>query len=345
VSADPTKKVFGGQAILEGVMMRGPEAMVMAVRRPDGIIVVKDGNWIPLVKRIPILRWPFLRGAVVMIEAMVNGMQALTFSADVALSGSESEGGLKVDEGPGKALSAASITLSIVLAFAMGMALFVYLPHFCAGVVLNLLIGAPLMADPDLSNPGFHLITGFFKVAFFVGYVLLITMMKDIRRVFMYHGAEHKSIFAHENGEALTVENARRHSRLHPRCGTAFLAFVIIIAIALFAGVFPLLPFVQDLEGWRQYVVGASIKIPMLFPIAGASYEFIRWTGKFQGNPLLRFLGWPGLLMQRLTTREPDDAQIEVALVSLIRTLAQEGELDEAVYPTDAIEEIPAESP
>ena len=321
--------------------MRGPEAMVMAVRRPDGIIVVKDGNWIPLVKRIPVLRWPFLRGAVVMIEAMVNGMQALTFSADVALSGDEDGKGLKTGEGPGKAISTASITLSIVLAMAMGIGLFVYLPHFGAGVVFNLIGGMPLLDDPDLSNPIFHLITGVFKVSIFVGYVLLITLMKDIRRVFQYHGAEHKCIFAWEAREPLTVDNARRHSRLHPRCGTAFLAFVIIVAIALFASVFPVLPFVQELEGWRQYVVGASIKIPMLFPIAGVSYEFIRWAGKFQGNPLLRFMSWPGLAMQRLTTREPDDSQIAVALVSLLRALEQEGEIEDAEYPADPIEVLP----
>ncbi len=337
------KKTFGGQAILEGVMMRGPEAMVMAVRRPDGMIVVKDGNWVPLVKRIPVLRWPFLRGAGVMVEAMVNGMQALSFSADVALSASE-EGELRTDEGPGKALSTASITLTILVAFALGMVLFVYIPHFAAGVVMNLVLGLPLLDDPDLSHPLFHVITGVFKVGIFIGYVLLITTMKDIRRVFQYHGAEHKSIYALENGQDLTVENARAYSRLHPRCGTAFLAFVILVAIALFAGVFPLLPFVQDLEGWRQYVVGASIKIPMLFPIAGVSYEFIRWAGKFNRNPLFRFLSWPGLLMQYLTTREPDDQQIEVALVSLIRTLEQEGDLTDPVYPTDQIEEVPADA-
>jgi len=320
--------------------MRGPEAMVMAVRRPDGTVVVKDGNWVPLVKRLPVLRWPFLRGAVVMIEAMVNGMQALSFSADQALVSEDPEDpeeGLRTDKGPGKALSTASIALSITLAMGLGVVLFVYVPHFCAGVVLNLLIGESLMADPDLSHPGFHLLTGVFKVSIFVGYVLLITTMRDIRRVFQYHGAEHKSIYVWEAGEALTVENARKYSRLHPRCGTAFLAFVIIVAIALFAGVFPLLPFVQDLEGWRQFAVGASIKIPMLFPIAGVSYEFIKFAGKFKDNPLLKVMSLPGMLMQYLTTREPDDSQVEVALVSLIRALEIEGELEDPVYPSDNV--------
>ena len=309
----------------------------MAVRRPDGTVVYKDGNWVPLVKRLPVLRWPFLRGAVVMIEAMVNGMQALSFSADQALVTDEEREGLQTDKGPGKALSTASIALSITLAMGLGVVLFVYVPHFCAGVVLNLIIGQEILADPDLSHPGFHLLTGLFKVSIFVGYVMLITLMKDIRRVFQYHGAEHKSIYTWEAGEELTVANAQKYSRLHPRCGTAFLAFVIIVAIALFAGVFPLLPFVQDLEGWRQYVVGASIKIPMLFPIAGVSYEFIKFAGKFQDNPLLKVMSLPGMAMQHLTTREPDDQQVEVALVSLIRALEIEGELEDPVYPAENI--------
>ena len=317
--------------------MRGPEAMVMAVRRPDGTVVYQDGNWVPLVKRLPVLRWPFLRGAVVMIEAMVNGMQALSFSADQALVTEDDEGKLQTDKGPGKALSTASIALSITLAMGLGVVLFVYVPHFCAGLVLNLISGQELLADPDLSHPGFHLLTGLFKVSIFVGYVMLITLMKDIRRVFQYHGAEHKSIYTWEAGEELTVANAQKYSRLHPRCGTAFLAFVIIVAIALFAGVFPLLPFVQDLEGWRQFVVGASIKIPMLFPIAGVSYEFIKFAGKFQDNPVLKVMSLPGMAMQHLTTREPDDQQVEVALVSLIRALEIEGEIEEPVYPAENI--------
>ena len=155
--------------------------------------------------------------------------------------------------------------------------------------------------------------------------------------MFQYHGAEHKSIYTFEAGEELSVENARRFSRLHPRCGTAFLAFVILVAIAMFAGVYPLLPFLDDLEGWRRVAVGASIKIPMMFPIAGISYEFIRWAGKFRTNPVLRVLSWPGLVMQRLTTREPDDDQIQVALVSLIRTLEREGDLATPTYPDDVI--------
>ncbi|MDP7112990.1 MAG: DUF1385 domain-containing protein, partial [Myxococcota bacterium] len=349
----------------------GPEAMVMAVRRPDGRIVVKDSTWIPLVKRIPVLRWPFLRGAAVMVEAMINGMQALSYSADVAAAGeeeakrkaeaerttaeteaeteteteteseNENETEAESETETKGGLSNASIALTMLIAFGMGIGLFIYLPHFGSGVLLNLVSGDPLMADPDLGRPLFHLFTGLIKVSVFVGYILLITSMRDIRRVFQYHGAEHKSIYVWEAGEELTVDNARRHSRLHPRCGTAFLAFVILVAIALFAGVFPLLPFLDDLQGWQRFAAGASIKIPLMFPIAGISYEFIRWAGKFRKNPVLRVLSWPGLLMQRLTTREPDDDQLEVALVSLIRALQREGDLEAPAYPGDPLLPVP----
>ncbi len=341
-----TKNV-GGQAIIEGVMMRGPEAMVMAVRRPDGKIALRDGTWVPLVRRIPFLRWPFFRGTVVMIEALINGMQALSYSADVAAaedgdgrSGAPDGDGDAPEGGLGKGAIATSLTVSMLI----GVALFVYLPHFAAGVGLNAITGVPLLDDPDLDHPAFHLITGLIKVAIFAGYILLITAMKDIRRVFQYHGAEHKSIYTWEAGEELTVANARKMSRLHPRCGTAFLAFVILVAIAVYAGVFPLLPWLDGLEGWRRFAVGASVKLPLLLPIAGISYEFIRWAGKFNDNPVLRVLSWPGLLMQKLTTREPDDEQLEVALTSLIRTLEREGDLDHPSYPSCVILPEPDEA-
>lgn len=357
-----TTKNVGGQAIIEGVMMRGPEAMVMAVRRPDGKIAVRDGTWVPLVKRIPVLRWPFFRGSVVMVEALINGMQALSYSADVAAAeeasgkddGGKSDGGKtddgksddgETDDGETKGgLGSGAIAMSLTVSMLIGVALFVYLPHFVAGVALNGLTGVPLLDDPSLDHPAFHLITGVIKVTIFASYILAISAMKDIRRVFQYHGAEHKSIYTFESGEELTVENARKKSRLHPRCGTAFLAFVILVAILVYAGVFPLLPWLDDLDGWRRFALGASIKLPLLLPIAGISYEFIRWAGKYSNNPVLKVLSWPGLAMQKLTTREPDDSQLEVALVSLIRTLEREGDLTEPSYPSCVVLPKPQEA-
>ncbi len=332
-------------------MMRGPVAMCMAVRRLDGSILVEDGNWVPLVKRIPVLRWPFLRGAAVMVEAMVNGMQALSFSANVAAAdeaarNGETDGDAPKNPGEG-GLSKASMGLSMGLAMLLGIGLFIYLPHFTAGLTMNLATGQPLLGDADLSHPAFHVVTGLVKISIFVGYILLISRMADIRRVFEYHGAEHKAIYTWEAQEPLDVEHARAHSRLHPRCGTAFLAFVILVAVTMFAVVFPFIP-LDELEGWRRFAVGASIKIPMLFPIAGISYEFIRWAGKYKDNPVLKVMSWPGLAMQKLTTREPDDPQLEVALTSLLRALEIEGIVEEPEYPTGVVlpdpEPVPQES-
>ncbi|MCK6528500.1 DUF1385 domain-containing protein [Myxococcota bacterium] len=322
----------GGQAVIEGVMMRGPRSMVIAVRKPDGSIVVKDGEWIPIVQRLPVLKLPFLRGAVVMIEAMVNGVQALSFSANAALGveGEQPDGA--VPDSRQVALSTGAIAGSLVLSMAMGAGLFIYAPHFLASVALNLAAGRALLAEADVSNPLFHGVVGALKMAIFVGYIVAISRIPDIRRVFQYHGAEHKSIFAYESGEDLTVENARRHSTLHPRCGTSFLFFVIMISIGVFAAVLPLIPMPGGLRGFQLNLFQASVKLPLMFPIAGLSYEFIRWAGKRRDSAVLRALAAPGLLMQRLTTREPEDAQIEVALVSLKRALELEGALAEPRY-------------
>ncbi len=315
----------GGQAVLEGVMMRGPKSMVIAVRRPDGGIVVKDDDWIPLFQRFPVLKLPFIRGSAVMVEALVNGTQALAFSAEVA-----------APEEPGKAAGAGTkgaIAVSLIVSLFMGVGLFVYLPHTVATVLANLVGGHPLFEAAPVRNPLFHLVAGIVKLSVFVGYVALIRRLPDIRRVFQYHGAEHKSIHAYEAREELTVENARKWPTAHPRCGTSFLVFVILISIFFFAGVFPLLPLPVDLPGWQLNALQASIKVPLMIPIAGLSYEFIRWAGRHKDHPMLSFVAGPGLLVQRLTTLEPDDSQLEVALVSLRRALEREGQLLAPSYP------------
>ena len=168
----------------------------------------------------------------------------------------------------------------------------------------------------------------------FVTYIVLIRRMNDIRRVFQYHGAEHKSIHVYEAEEELTLENARKHPTFHPRCGTSFLVFVILISIFFFAGVFPLIGgiFPDDLSGWKLTALQASIKLPMMIPIAGLSYEFIKWAGKKKGSRFMGFMSIPGRLVQKLTTIEPDDDQLEVALVSLKRALEHEGALETPAY-------------
>jgi len=342
----------GGQAVLEGVMMRGPQSMVIAVRRADGSILVKDSKWVPLVDRMSFLKWPLLRGATVMVESLVNGMQALSFSADVAMQDeddakraeeSAAAGADVVDitdalpdsEGSviGNAMTKGAIAMSLTFSLLLGIGLFIYLPHGAAAALFNLVGGNPLTTEAPVQLPAFHLVVGIIKMTIFIGYITLIRRMADIRRVFQYHGAEHKSIHVYEAGEDLTVDNARKWPTFHPRCGTSFLVFVIIISIGVFAGAFPLIePFLPDLAGWKLNLMQASIKIPLMIPIAGLSYEFIKWAGRQKESKFLSFLSVPGRLVQKLTTIEPDDDQLEVALTSLKRALEQEGTLASPDY-------------
>ena len=349
----------GGQAVIEGVMMRGPGSMVIAVRRADGSIVVKDSEWVPLTRRWKFLKWPVIRGAVVMIEALMNGMQSLSFSAEVAMKDEELAAAAQVEDEPTTSptpaapeeaetssvvdpteiptgvMTQGAIALSLTLSFAMGIGLFIYLPHAAASVLMNLFAGLPLAEAADVNSPLFHTLVGAIKMCIFVSYILLIRRMPDIYRVFQYHGAEHKSIHAYEARQELTVANARTWPTFHPRCGTSFLVFVIIISIGFFAAAFPLLGpllFPEGLVGWRLSLLQASVKIPMMIPIAGLSYEFIKWAGRQKESSFLKFMSIPGRLVQKLTTIEPDDEQLEVALVSLKRSLQREGELEDPSY-------------
>jgi uncharacterized protein YqhQ len=294
----------GGQAVIEGVMMRAPNALAIAVRKPNGEMAVKEDVWRSLSQRFQFLKWPLLRGSVVLIETLINGFQALTFSANQALE----EGEKKKEE----KLNSWALTLVMGAALGVGILFFVVLPHYLTGF-LGRLWGQDLGVESVL----FHLIDGLIKVVFFVAYVYLISLMKDIRRIFEYHGAEHQCIFAYEAGDDLTVANARRYSTLHPRCGTAFLLVVFMVSILLFSAIFPFLPKFPSLGKGLSNLVYIGIKLPLLFPIAGLSYEVIKLSGKKPNHPLLRVCIAPGLWLQRLTTRPPSDDQIEIALRAL----------------------------
>jgi uncharacterized protein YqhQ len=342
----------GGQAVIEGVMMRGPKSMVIAVRKPDDTIVVKDSEWKPLNQRWNVLKKPFLRGAVVMVEALINGMQALSFSADVAIQAEEEAEAIEKAKAEGvtdldsvrkakegtSAMTQGAIAFSLISSLFLGAGLFIYVPHVGASVVFGLFSGVPfaelLSYDPPVESPLFHTIVGAIKMTIFVCYILLIRRMPDIKRVFQYHGAEHKSIHVYEAGEELTVANAAKYPTFHPRCGTSFLVFVILISIGFFAAAFPIIQtylIPETLTGWKLTLLQASIKLPMMIPIAGISFEVIKWAGR-KKNEGAAGPGWdllvvPGRLMQKLTTIEPDDKQLEVALVSLRRALEHEGAL------------------
>ena len=295
------KLTIGGQAVLEGVMMRSPHAFTVAVRKggkPGAEIAVLTQLLTPLGERFPLLKKKIIRGSAALFEAMWLGIRALNFSANEALD----DGGKKEEIGP----LAMAGTIILALAFALG--LFLALP-----LLLTNLLGAKY-DTVSRSSILFNLTDGTLRVALFLGYVSGISFMKDIRRVFEYHGAEHKAIAAHESGVELTVQNAKPYSCIHPRCGTSFLLTVIVLSIILFS----LIP-----GSWPLWAKGLS-RIILLPVIAGLGYEFIKYSAKKRGHPLIGVLILPGLWLQRLTTREPSDDQIEVAIRALKEALAME---------------------
>ncbi|MDK9719150.1 MAG: DUF1385 domain-containing protein [Trichlorobacter sp.] len=293
---------IGGQAILEGVMMRAPRAMAIAVRRPSGEIVVKREQMPPLSERYPIVKLPILRGAVALFTSLILGIKALNFSANEALEEEVDENG----ESKKEELTSWALAGTMAVAFGFGIALFFFLPLYLTKLLV------PIIGD---HNVVFNLVDGVIRVIVFLIYIWSIARMKDIQRVFQYHGAEHKTIFAFEAGAELTVERVKSFSRLHPRCGTSFLLIVMLVSI----GVFSLIP-----KAW-PFVYKALSRVVLLPLIAGISYEFLKWSAKNDQNPLVKLVITPGLALQRLTTREPDDDQIEVAIRSVKEALDENG--------------------
>lgn len=320
------KCAVGGQAVIEGVLMRSPKALAIAVRRPDGQIVVKDQDWHSITEKLRFFKLPFLRGMVMLFETLANGYQALSYSAaqqaieepkDAPKDGANAA----ADEKPGELVGWA-LAATMIFAFAAGIGLFVVLPH-----LLTAYVNPWLGVSADVSSSSFHFVDGIIKMTIFVGYILLISRMPDIQRVFQYHGAEHKSIHVFEHAEPLDVEHTRPWPRLHPRCGTTFLLFVILVSIVVFTAVFPLMPTLEHLPKLARNLVFVLIKIPLMLPVAGISYEIIRFAGKCAERPGWRQLYEPMMFLQRLTTREPDDKQIEVSLAALKAALAREERL------------------
>jgi len=305
----------GGQAVLEGVMMRSPHALAVAVRRPDGSVLLKDEPYASLAERYPLLQRPFCRGPLILMEAMVTGVKALTFSAQAALQEEEE------DEKP---LGWGSMALTLGAAFLMAFLFFGFLPHWLSAQA-GYLVGRPLTP----AEFSFHLIDGIIKAAFILLYIWGISFFPDIRRVFQYHGAEHKTICTFEAGEELSVAQARRHPTAHPRCGTSFILVVLLVSILIFTIFFPLFPPLTR-TGLGNNLLQVVVKVGLMFPIAAVSYEIIRWGGKHAGHPLARVFLWPGLATQRLTALEPDDSQLEVALEALKAVLAREKSPDAA---------------
>lgn len=283
-------KSVGGQAVIEGVMMKAPEGWSVAVRDPKGGIQVKKQD---LTERKGFLKWPVIRGVIALYDALLIGVKAIDFSASAAFA-EENE----------KPMSPFSIAITIISAFGLAVLLFILLPLFIT----------KLFSITNESSLWFNTIDGLIRVVFFILYVFLIGLWKDMARIFAYHGAEHKVIHTYEKGLELTLENIRKHSPHHPRCGTSFLFIVMILSIMVFS----LIP-----HDWSLLFKFLS-RIILIPAIAGFSYEALRLSARMKDNMVVRFMILPGLLLQRLTTREPDDAQLEVALVALKEAVAME---------------------
>lgn len=277
------KPNVGGQAVIEGVMMRGKTHVAVAVRQPDGEISVDVRPVNSISDRYPILKKPFLRGVVSLVESLVMGMKALAYSAQV--SGDEDE-----------KLDSKDMVLTIAVSAGLAILLFIVIPtwsmRFLTGITQD--------------HMALNLAEGVLRMAIFLAYIAAISSMNDIQRVFQYHGAEHKTIYTYEAGLPLKVENVRPFSTLHPRCGTNFLMIVMLISMFIFTFL-----------GWPSLWERIASRIILMPVIAGVSYELIRYAGAHTDNPLVRIAITPGLLLQKLTTRQPDDSQIEVAIASL----------------------------
>lgn len=311
---------IGGQAVIEGVMMRSPNAFVVAVRKPDGTIRLRRDQWYGLSKKLDFMKKPFLRGVLMLIETMANGIVSLNYSANIAMAEEEKAKALKkgkteaeFEAGQKKKEKVDIATfLTMAVSFAFGIGLFVFVPHATA-----FWIGDLLGYSWTLDSFAFHAVDGAIKAMIFVGYIWGISFMKDVYRVFQYHGAEHKSIATFEGGMELTVENARKYTTLHPRCGTSFVFFLILISIILFSAVFTIIPVGTGLPPILRHITAVLFKVVLMLPVAGISYELIKFSGKCSDKWWAKAMAAPGMLLQRLTTKEPDDQQLEVALASI----------------------------
>ncbi len=316
------KTSIGGQALIEGIMMRGPKGNAMAVRLPDGTIDVEIDEYKPLKNKYKILGLPIIRGVAAFIESLTTGYKYLMKSADKAMTEEEKEEDMsKLDKWLTEHLSEKMMTvitiISSVLGVALAMLVFLYLP-----VLLIDLFDDYLLKNIDASR--YHpLFEGVMRIIIFILYMYLVSKMSYIKRVFMYHGAEHKTIFCYENGLELNVENVRKMSRFHPRCGTAFMFVMLILSMFLS---FTLVCFFPGLAEINR-ILWMVIKIAILPLVMGIGYEFIKFAGKHD-NFLVKALSYPGLLMQRITTVEPTDDIIEVAIESIKAVITDNPEDD-----------------
>lgn len=301
---------IGGQALLEGILMRGPQRQAIVCRTPDGLVEKIDE--LHMVKdKHPILGWPLIRGVVTFLDSMIKGMQALTYSADLLPLEEQGEPD-KIDQWIEKHFSEEKakdiiIGVAVVLGIALSVVLFILLPTLLAGLTDG------FIHSPVVRN----LVEGLLRIVIFLLYLWGVTRMPDVARMFAYHGAEHKTIFCYEKGLPLTVENVRPQSRFHPRCGTSFLFVVVIISILVFSVVS------LKVALWDNVWVRVGLRLLLLPLVVAISYEINRWVGRHD-NLCSRILSAPGKWLQRLTTNEPDDEMIECAIRALELVIPEE---------------------
>jgi uncharacterized protein YqhQ len=304
------EKNIGGQAVIEGVMMRSSKRVSTAVRKQSGEIVVRNEDYIPLSKRYKLLGIPILRGIISFVEMLVIGIKSLNFSADVAVEEIEEKEGKNKQKRKSQSSRGLMLGLAVVMALALGILIFFFLPLFFSSL---LKIKRDALA--------FNLVAGGIRVAMFLIYVWAISRFRDFKRIFEYHGAEHKSIYAYEAGDELTSENVKKFSTKHPRCGTSFILIVAVFAIlvysisdtiyTLIAGTYPVL--------LKRFLLHFTL-LPL---VAGGSYELLKLSGKTKDNRITRIFSAPGIWLQKITTQEPDESQLEVAIVALENALGK----------------------
>jgi uncharacterized protein YqhQ len=298
----------GGQAVLEGVMMRGIATWAVAVRNPEGQVEISSEALRPWAKRHRLWRVPVIRGVVALGESLKIGFRALAISANAQMEEDE--------EGNREEIGGWVWGLTVVLSLALAVGLFFVVP-----------VGLTSLIKDELGNAFlFWLVEGVLRTAIFIAYIVAISRLPDLRRVFEYHGAEHKTISCYEAEDELVPARAKLYSRLHPRCGTSFLLIVMVLAIFVFAPI--------GLPAWYWLLASRILGIPL---IAGLSYEVIKWAGKNRRKRWVRAVMWPGLMLQNLTTREPDEEQLAVAIAALEKVLAEEPQADRRESPIEIV--------
>jgi len=319
-------KHVGGQAVIEGVMMRAPGGVAICVRRENGSIATRSFPYISRTEQRKALGIPIVRGAVALIEMLTLGIQALTWSAQVAAESEEQRTkdqrtttknevqttNGKGEEGKGKRGAEAAVAFTLVIALAIGIGFFFYLPLLLSGIVVG-----------QGNQVVFNLVAGLIRVVFFLGYVFAIQFIPDIRRIFQYHGAEHKAIFCYEAGCELSIDEMSTYTTRHPRCGTSFLLIVFVLAIIVFGAADSLLFGVWGVAPSR--LIRLLYHLALLPLVAGVSYELMKFSSRRAQNRVIRLLLSPGLALQKITTREPDSSQLEVGIASLKEALRFKG--------------------